>query len=127
MEEGKERFHRRCISQHEGEGMRRRTREREREREREKRGCLFYRAFTLHLSGTSGDRQGEPVSYNILLYMKNGLVSSWRQDCFFNSIIFFRKPNKHSEEDVEIHGSPVSRKIPFVLIHYFDINPDRKI
>jgi hypothetical protein len=50
------------------------TRERAREgqeRETERRGCLFHRAFTLHLSGMSRDRQGELVSYKILFCMKN--------------------------------------------------------
>lgn len=60
MEEGKERFHRRCISRHEGEDK----------RERERGGCLFYRAFTLHLSGMSRDRQEELVSCKSLFYMQ---------------------------------------------------------
>jgi len=67
MEGGKERFHRRCISRHEGEGKRR-----TRDSQRGGGGCLFYRAFTLHLglSGMSRHRQGELVSYKILFYMK---------------------------------------------------------
>jgi hypothetical protein len=48
-------------------------RERERGEGQERKrggGCLFYRAFTLHLSGMSRDRQGELVSCKSLFYMK---------------------------------------------------------